>query len=70
MITFMKRTLKFYEGMKSAQVAQNNIDGKKAILINPSTGQRSETETVSFAEGEVYGMDILVSSGGEGKVRC
>ncbi|KAH7930208.1 proliferation-associated protein 1 [Leucogyrophana mollusca] len=55
------------EGMLSCQQSQNVIDGKKRIILNPSETQRRDTETVTFAEDEVYGIDILVSSGEDGK---
>ena len=54
--------------MLSCQQTQNVIDGKKRIILNPSEGQRKDFETVTFAEGEVYGIDILISSGEDGKV--
>ncbi|CAL1716683.1 unnamed protein product [Somion occarium] len=57
------------EGMLSCQQSQNVIDGKKRIILNPSEAQKKEFETVTFAEGEVYGIDILVSSGEDGKAR-
>lgn len=44
------------------------IDGKKRIILNPSEQQKKDTETVSFAEGEVWGIDILVTTGEDGKV--
>jgi len=37
--------------------------------LNPTEAQRRDTETVTFAEDEVYGVDILVSSGEDGKAR-
>lgn len=43
------------------------IDGKKRVILNPSEAQRKEFETATFAEGEVYGIDILISSGEDGK---
>jgi hypothetical protein len=55
--------------MLSCQQTQNVIDGKKRIILNPGEGQKKDFETVTFAEGEVYGIDILVSSGEDGKVR-
>jgi hypothetical protein len=55
--------------MLSCQQTQNVIDGKKRIILNPSEGQRKDFETITFAEGEVYGIDVLVSSGEDGKVR-
>ncbi|KAF8843759.1 proliferation-associated protein 1 [Paxillus ammoniavirescens] len=57
------------EGMLSCQQTQNVIDGKKRIILNPTEAQRRDTETVIFAEDEVYGVDILVSSGEDGKAR-
>ncbi|EIN09776.1 proliferation-associated protein 1 [Punctularia strigosozonata HHB-11173 SS5] len=57
------------EGMLSCQQTQNVIDGKKRIILNPTAQQKQEFETVTFAEGEVYGMDILISTGEDGKAR-
>ncbi|KAF9073459.1 peptidase M24, structural domain-containing protein [Rhodocollybia butyracea] len=57
------------EGMLSCQQTQNVIDGKKRIILNPSEGQKRDFEAATFAEGEVYGIDILVSSGEDGKAR-
>ena len=34
-----------------------------------SEAQKREFETVTFAENEVWGIDILISSGEDGKVR-
>ena len=55
--------------MLSCHQEQNIIDGKKRIVLNPSDAQKREFEAVTFAEGEVWGIDILVSSGEDGKVR-
>ncbi|KAF7374821.1 Proliferation-associated protein 1 [Mycena sanguinolenta] len=57
------------EGMLSCQQTQNVIDGKKRIILNPSEAQKRDFEGATFAEGEVYGIDILVSSGEDGKAR-
>lgn len=57
------------EGMLSCQQTQNVIDGKKRIILNPSEAQKREFESATFAEGEVYGIDVLVSSGEDGKAR-
>ncbi|KAF8071831.1 proliferation-associated protein 1 [Lyophyllum atratum] len=57
------------EGMLSCQQTQNVIDGKKRIILNPSEAQKRDFETAVFAEGEVYGMDVLISSGEDGKAR-
>ncbi|KIM67543.1 hypothetical protein SCLCIDRAFT_21074 [Scleroderma citrinum Foug A] len=56
------------EGMLSCQQTQNVIDGKKRIILNPTEAQRRDMDTVLFSEDEVYGIDILVSSGEDGKV--
>jgi len=55
--------------MLSCQQTQNIIDGKKRIILNPSETQKRDFESATFAEGEVYGIDILVSSGEDGKAR-
>ncbi|KAI0034233.1 proliferation-associated protein 1 [Vararia minispora EC-137] len=57
------------EGMLSCQQTQNVIDGKKRVILNPSEQQKKEFETVTFAEDEVYGIDILVSTSEDGKAR-
>ena len=54
--------------MLSCQQTQNVIDGKKRIILNPAEAQKRDFEAATFAEGEVYGMDILISSGEDGKV--
>ena len=54
--------------MLSCQQTQNVIDGKKRIILNPSEAQKRDFEAATFAEGEVWGIDILVSSGEDGKV--
>ncbi|OLL23272.1 Curved DNA-binding protein [Neolecta irregularis DAH-3] len=56
------------EGMLSHQQERNVIDGKKQIILNPTEPQRREMSTHIFEEGEIYGVDILVSTA-EGKVR-
>ena len=56
-------------GILSCQQTQNVIDGKKRIILNPSESQRRDFEAATFAENEVYGIDILVSSGEDGKAR-
>jgi hypothetical protein len=54
--------------MLSCEQKQNVIDGKKRIILNPSEGQRRDFETATFAEGDVFGIDILLSTGDDGKV--
>jgi hypothetical protein len=55
--------------MLSCQYSQNVIDGKKQIILNPAEQQRRDVASVNFAENEIYGIDILVVSAGDGKVR-
>lgn len=43
-------------------------DGKKRVLLNPSPELRRDHETAIFEEGEVYGVDVLVVTGTNGKV--
>lgn len=56
------------EGMLSCQHEKNVCDGKKRILLNPTPDLRREHETATFEEGEVYGVDVLVATGSDGKV--
>jgi len=51
------------EGMVSHQLEQNRIDGEKTILQNLTEAQSKEHETFSFGLHEVYGVDVLVSTG-------
>lgn len=55
--------------MLSCEQKQNVIDGKKRIILNPSESQKKDFEAVTFAENEVWGIDVLVSTGDDGKVR-
>lgn len=57
------------EGMLSCEHQRNITDGPKRIILSPSPEQRKGHETAVFGEGEVYGVDILVVSGSDGKVR-
>lgn len=57
------------EGMLSCQHERNVTDGKKRILLNPTSELRREHETFSFEEGEVYGVDILIVTGTDGKAK-
>jgi hypothetical protein len=55
--------------MLSCAQTQNVIDGKKRIILNPTPELRSGLDTVTFAEGDIWGIDILVASNEDGKVR-
>lgn len=56
------------EGMLSFQLQQGRIDGEKTIVQNPTEAQRKEVEKNEFEIHEVYGIDVIVSTGdGQGK---
>jgi hypothetical protein len=57
------------KGTVSCQQTQNVLDGKKRIVLNPSESRKRDFELATFAENEVYGIDILVSSSDDGKAR-
>ena len=56
------------EGMLSCQHEKNVTDGKKRVLLNPTPELKRDHETCTFEEGEVYGVDVLVVTGPDGKV--
>lgn len=56
------------EGMLSHQLKKHVIDGEKAIIQNPTENHRKDHERCEFDVHEVYGIDVLVSTG-EGKGR-
>lgn len=56
------------EGMLSHQLQQNVINGEKTIIQNPNEGQRKEHDKCDFEKHEVYGLDVLISTG-EGTAR-
>ncbi|KAJ3414259.1 Proliferation-associated protein 2G4 [Chytridiales sp. JEL 0842] len=51
------------QGMLSHQLKRNVLDGDKRIILNPTEQQKKEIEKFEFAEGEVYSLDILISTG-------
>lgn len=51
------------EGMVSHQLEQNKIDGDKTILLSLTEAQSKEHDTFAFGLHEVYGVDVLVSTG-------
>lgn len=56
------------EGMLSFQLQQGRIDGEKTIIQNPTDAQRKEVEKQDFETHEVYGVDVIISTGeGQGK---
>jgi len=59
---------KAVEGMLSHQLLQNIVDGDKTIIQNPSEAQKKDHKKCEFELHEVYGVDILISSG-DGKAK-
>lgn len=59
---------KAVEGMLSHCFEQHQLDSSKSFILAPSESQKKGREKFTFEQGEVYGVDILVSSG-EGKVK-
>lgn len=51
------------EGMLSFQLQQGRIDGEKTIIQNPSEAQRKEVEKCDFETNDVFGIDVIVSTG-------
>ncbi|KAJ3135394.1 Proliferation-associated protein 2G4 [Physocladia obscura] len=54
------------QGMMSYQLLRNNVNSGsnlKRILLAPTDGQRKETKSVEFEEGDVFALDILLSTG-------
>ncbi|RKP12929.1 peptidase M24, structural domain-containing protein [Piptocephalis cylindrospora] len=54
--------VKSIEGMLSHQQERNLLDGKKTIILNPSDQNRNY-ERCDFAVGDVWTVDVLVSTG-------
>ncbi|KAJ3069834.1 Proliferation-associated protein 2G4 [Podochytrium sp. JEL0797] len=58
------------QGMQSYQLQRNNISGSntKRIILAPTDGQRKECKKEVFEEGDVFSLDIVLSTG-EGNPR-
>lgn len=57
------------ESMLSHNIIQNVLYGPKEIILNPTKQNKSEMSTYKFEENEVYGLDILLSTSKDGKVK-
>ncbi|KAK0550609.1 hypothetical protein OC846_000718 [Tilletia horrida] len=57
--------LHMVEGMNSCQMEKDVIDGKKKIVFNPEANNRPEN--FKLEENEVYGIDIHITTGPDGK---
>lgn len=42
---------------------QNRIDGEKLIQQSPMSGQRKDVDKWTFDNHDVYGMDVMISTG-------
>ncbi|RXG55554.1 Proliferation-associated protein 2G4 [Armadillidium vulgare] len=51
------------EGMLSFQLQQGRIDGEKTIIQNPTEAQRKEVEKCEFETHDVFGIDVIISTG-------
>lgn len=57
------------ESMLSHNQERNVLYGPKEILLNPSKENKAQMDTHRFEENEVYGLDILISTSEDGKVK-
>lgn len=57
------------EGMLSCTHSKDVTDGKKRIILNPAPEARRDHPVEVFEEGEVWGVDVLVVTGDDGKAR-
>lgn len=57
------------ESMLSHNQQQNVLYGSKEIILNPTKENKTQMDTYKFEENEVYGLDILVSTSADGKVK-
>lgn len=59
------------EGMLSSRLRRTYLDDyeNKSIVMNPSESQKREFSVCNFELGEVYAVDVLVSTSADGKAR-
>lgn len=57
------------EGMLSSELRRSVLDGLKQIILNPTEEQRRQFEKNEFCLGEVYSVDILLTSSTDAKGR-
>ncbi|KAK7678186.1 hypothetical protein QCA50_018865 [Cerrena zonata] len=68
------KVAKFYEttaleSMLTHNQEKNVLYGPKEIILNPTKENKNQMDTFRFEENEVYGLDILISTSEEGKVK-
>ena len=52
-----------------SQHLQFTPDGPKRIILNPSADTKHSENNPTFAQGEVYGVDVLIATSADGKAR-
>lgn len=57
------------ESMLSHNQERNVMYGPKEIILNPTKENKNQIDTYRFEENEVYGLDILISTSNDGKVK-
>lgn len=57
------------EGMLSYSQERNVLLGSKEVILNPSESQKNQVPSVNFKIGEVYGLDVLISTSKDGKAK-
>lgn len=68
------KVVKYYdctalESMLSHNQERNVMYGPKEVILNPTKENKNQIDTFRFEENEVYGLDILVSTSADGKVK-
>lgn len=57
------------ESMLTHNQERNVMYGPKEVILNPSKENKGQVDTFKFEENEVYGLDILISTSADGKVK-
>ena len=57
------------ESMLTHNIEKDVLYGPKEVILNPTKQNKNEMETFKFEENEVYGLDILISTSSDGKVK-
>ncbi|CUM64138.1 uncharacterized protein PRCAT00001729001 [Priceomyces carsonii] len=70
----IQKVAKYYdttpvESMLSHNQEKNVLYGPKEIILNPAKENKSQMDTYKFEENEVYGLDVLISTSSDGKVK-
>lgn len=57
------------QSMLSHNIERNVLYGPKEIILNPAKEHKTQMDAHRFANNEVYGLDILISTSTDGKVK-